>query len=100
MGDNFKVGEGTVAPTRGGERDGSSNAAGFENTTTADSVSVFTSTDGGTYTKQATSTTPDDRWFTLALSTSVRYVRLEATKTYGYFADYIFVDEIQIYGAR
>lgn len=65
-----------------------------------DSVSVFTSTDGKTYTKQATSTTPDDRWFSLPLSTSGRYVRIEATKTYGYFADYIFVDEIQIYGAR
>lgn len=65
-----------------------------------DSVTVFTSTDGKTYTKQATSTTPDDRWFSLPLSTSGRYVRIEATKTYGYFADYIFVDEIQIYGAR
>jgi hypothetical protein len=65
-----------------------------------DSVSVFTSTDGKTYTKQVTSATPDNRWFSLPLSTSGRYVRIEATKKYGSFADYIFVDEIQIYGAR
>jgi len=64
-----------------------------------DSLTVLTSDDGTTYTKRATTSTPGDRWFGLALSNiSARYVRLEATKTYGYFADYIFVDEIEIYG--
>lgn len=64
-----------------------------------DTVTVLTSDDGTTYTKRATSTTPDDRWFSLALDgVRARYVKVEATKTYGYFADYIFVDEIEVYG--
>jgi hypothetical protein len=62
-------------------------------------VKVSTSADGKTYTLQRTITTPTDRWFISDLpQVSARYVKFEATKTYGYFAEYIFVDELEIYG--
>lgn len=64
-----------------------------------DQIVVSTSADGTNFTPQQTVTEPDDRWFIAPLKdVTARYVRISATKTYGYFAEYIFVDEIQVFG--
>lgn len=64
-----------------------------------DKVVVFTSTDGSTWTEKGSVTKAADRWFSVGFTeSSARYVKVRAIKTYGYFAEYIFVDEIEIYG--
>lgn len=64
-----------------------------------DKVVVYTSTDGSTWTEKGSVTKAEDRWFSVGFTeTSARYVKVQAIKTYGYFAEYIFVDEIEIYG--
>jgi hypothetical protein len=64
-----------------------------------DKVVVATSVDGSTWTEQGSVTSAVDRWFSVGFAeTSARYVKVRAIKTYGYFAEYIFVDEIEIYG--
>jgi hypothetical protein len=60
---------------------------------------VLTSDDGKTFTERATIEEPTNRWCEAALSgVSARYVRFQATKTDGRFADYIFVDELEAFG--
>jgi hypothetical protein len=64
-----------------------------------DKVTLLVSDDGKTFTEKATSTQPSGRWFEGVLGdVSARYVRFRAVKTYGSFADYLFVDELEIYG--
>ncbi|HVX44371.1 MAG TPA: discoidin domain-containing protein, partial [Mycobacteriales bacterium] len=64
-----------------------------------DKIVVSTSTDGQEFIPQSTVTEPDERWFIAPLKdVPARYVRISATKTYAYFGEYIFVDEIQAFG--
>lgn len=64
-----------------------------------DSLKVSTSTDGVSFTDRAVVTKPSDRWFIAGVSeVGARYVKFTATKKYGYFAEYIFADEIEVYG--
>lgn len=64
-----------------------------------DKVTVLVSDDGQNYTDKGTVTAASSHWFEVVLSgTSARYVKFRAEKTYGYFAEYIFVDELEVYG--
>jgi hypothetical protein len=64
-----------------------------------DVVTVLTSDDGKTFTERAMVSEPTNRWFEAPLSgVSARYVRFRATKTDDWFADYLFVDELEVFG--
>ncbi|WP_163513508.1 glycoside hydrolase domain-containing protein [Fodinicola acaciae] len=64
-----------------------------------DSVKVSTSVDGSSFVDRATVTAPAERWFVAGVGgVGARYVRFTATKKYGYFAEYIFADEVEVYG--
>ncbi|WP_161606365.1 glycoside hydrolase domain-containing protein [Microlunatus speluncae] len=64
-----------------------------------DKVTLLTSDDGQTWTERASTDTAAERWFDLGFApVDARYVRFAATKKPGYFAEYIFVDELQIFG--
>ncbi|WP_328989587.1 discoidin domain-containing protein [Kribbella sp. NBC_01245] len=62
-----------------------------------DQVVVLTSTNGTDFTELARMSAPTARWFDLAFSqTEARYVQVRMTKTWGSYAEYIFVDEINV----
>jgi len=64
-----------------------------------DKITVFTSTDGTNFTQKGQSTSAVNNWFEVSFAdTSARYVRVRAEKTYGYYADWLFIDEIEVYG--
>ncbi len=64
-----------------------------------DKVVLLTSDDGQTWTERASTDKPAERWFDLGFApVDARYVRFAATKKPGYFAEYIFVDELQLFG--
>jgi hypothetical protein len=64
-----------------------------------DKVVVLVSSDGTTWTEKATVSQASGRWYEAVLGeVQARYVRFRAVKTYGYFAEYIFVDELEVYG--
>ncbi|MCD9022425.1 glycoside hydrolase domain-containing protein [Cohnella silvisoli] len=65
-----------------------------------DSVTVSTSPDNVNYTQKAVVTTPANNWFNAGFAnTTARYVKVTVSKTYGASnADWMFVDEIEIYG--
>jgi hypothetical protein len=64
-----------------------------------DKVTLLTSDDGTNWTERAGTTAAAERWFDLGFAAvDARYVRFAATKKPGYFAEYIFVDELQVFG--
>lgn len=64
-----------------------------------DKVVLLTSDDGKAWTERAATTTAAERWFDLGFApVEARHVRFAATKKPGYFAEYIFVDELQVFG--
>jgi hypothetical protein len=63
-------------------------------------VVVLTSVNGTDYVERARTSSPTSRWFDLAFTAvDARYVKVRATKTYGSFADYLFLDEVTLQGA-
>ncbi|MEK0312320.1 glycoside hydrolase domain-containing protein [Cohnella sp. 56] len=64
-----------------------------------DNVKVYTSTDNVNFTLKGDLGAPSAGWFNAIFAdSSSRYVKITATKTYGSFADWLFLDEIEIYG--
>uniref|UniRef100_UPI003F499C7C glycoside hydrolase domain-containing protein n=1 Tax=Nonomuraea bangladeshensis TaxID=404385 RepID=UPI003F499C7C len=61
-----------------------------------DSVKVLTGS-----VERATTTLPDGRWYDLSFDpVSTRYVTVRMSKRHGYFADYLFLDDIAVFGDR
>ncbi|HEY5584209.1 MAG TPA: discoidin domain-containing protein [Ruminiclostridium sp.] len=64
-----------------------------------ESIAVYTSTDGINFTQKGLSTTAADNWYKVNFAdTTARYVKVRATKAYGSNADWLFMDEIEVYG--
>lgn len=77
------------------------NHNGSQQNYSPDSITVFTSTNGTDFTQKGQSISAVNGWYEVSFAnTAARYVRVRATKAYGDYADYLFVDEIEVYGIQ
>lgn len=64
-----------------------------------DTITVYTSTDGINFVQKGQSAASSDNWLKVNFADAqARFVKITAAKTFGTNADWMFIDEIEVYG--